>query len=127
MKNLLSGGPNCAVARCALLTGKHTGHGSVRANSGNSAIRADEKTIGEVLKTRGYAVAGFGKWGIGGRDSTGIPEKHGFDLFFGYYDQAHAHTYYPPYLIRNSEEVPLPGNQGGTKGETYSHYLMLPR
>ena len=124
MKNLLSGGPNCAVARCALLTGKHTGHGSVRANSTSSAIRADEKTIAEVLKSRGYAVAGFGKWGIGGRDSTGVPEKHGFDQFFGYYDQAHAHSYYPPYLIRNSEEVPLPGNKGGAKGQTYSHYLI---
>ncbi len=124
MKNLLSGGPNCAVARGALLTGKHTGHGSVRENSGDNAIRAEEKTIGEVLKTQGYAVGGFGKWGIGGRDSTGVPEKHGFDVFFGYYDQVHAHTFYPPYLIRNSEEVPLPGNKGGSKGQTYSQYLI---
>ena len=53
------------------------------------------------------ATGGFGKWGCGGRDSTGVPEKHGFDVFFGYYDQVHAHTYYPPYLIRNSEEVRL--------------------
>jgi len=45
-------------------------------------------------------------------------------VFFGYYDQAQAHTYYPPYLIRNSEEVPLPGNHGGTKGQTYSQYLI---
>jgi len=124
LKNLMSGGPNCAVARGALLTGKHTGHGSIRENSGDNAIRADEKTIGDVLKTRGYAVGGFGKWGIGGRDSTGVPEKHGFDVFFGYYDQAHAHTFYPPYLIRNSEEVPLEGNHGGTKGKTYSQYLI---
>ncbi|MEY4009808.1 MAG: Arylsulfatase, partial [Actinomycetota bacterium] len=65
-----------------------------------------------------------GKWGCGGRGSTGVPEKHGFDLFFGYYDQVHAHTYYPPYLIRNSEEVSLEGNNGGTEGKTYSHYLI---
>ena len=122
MKNILSGGPNCAPARCALLTGKHSGHGSVRDNSSDNAIRADEKTIGDVLKPLGYAVGGFGKWGIGGRDSTGVPEKHGFDVFFGYYDQAHAHTYYPPYLIRNSEEVPLAGNKGGTRGQTYAQY-----
>ena len=123
-RNLLSGGPNCAPARGALLTGKHSGHGSVRENSGDNAIRADEKTIGDVLKPLGYAVGGFGKWGIGGRDSTGVPEKHGFDVFFGYYDQVHAHTFYPPYLIRNSEEVPLPGNHGGTQGQTYSQYLI---
>ncbi len=89
MKSLLSGGPNCAVARGALLTGKHTGHGSVRENSGDNAIRADEKTIGEVLKTQGYAVGGFGKWGLGGRDSTEGPEKQGFDVFFDYFDPVH--------------------------------------
>jgi len=100
MKNVLSGGPNCAPARCALLTGKHTGHASIRGNSPDDSIRAEEKTIAEVLKPQGYAVGGFGKWGIGGRDSTGAPEKHGFDVFFGYYDQAHAHTYYPPYLMQ---------------------------
>ena len=124
MKNVLSGGSNCAPARGALLTGRHNGHGSVRENSGDNAIRAEEKTIAEVLKPLGYSVGGFGKWGIGGRDSTGVPEKHGFDLFFGYYDQAHAHSYYPPYLIRNSEEVPLPGNKGGTRGQTYAQYVI---
>ncbi len=124
MKNVLSGGPNCAPARGALLTGKHSGHGSVRENSGDNAIRADEKTIGDVLKPLGYAVGGFGKWGIGGRDSTGVPEKHGYDIFLGYYDQAHAHSYYPPYLIRNSDEVPLAGNHGGTQGQTYAQYVI---
>ena len=80
----------------------------MRGNNGYSPIRADEPTLGSVLKTRGYATGGFGKWGIGGRGTTGVPEKHGFDVFFGYYDQVHAHTFYPSYLIRNSEEVPCP-------------------
>ncbi len=124
MRNILSGGSNCAPARCTLLTGRHTGHTSVRGNSGDNAIRADERTIAEVLKPLGYATGGYGKWGVGGRDSTGVPEKHGFDEFFGYYDQVHAHTYYPPYLLRNSEEVALPGNHGGTRGETYSQYVI---
>ncbi|MDG2124486.1 MAG: sulfatase-like hydrolase/transferase, partial [Verrucomicrobiales bacterium] len=70
---------------------------------------------------------GFGKWGCGGRDSTGVPEKHGFDTFFGYYDQVHAHTFYPPYLVENSEEVPLEGNVGGRSGKTYSHYEIMER
>jgi|GEM_PF-6160553 len=61
-------------------------------------IMADEETIASMLKKRGYATGGFGKWGCGGRDSTGVPENHGFDVFLGYYDQVHAHTYYPPYL-----------------------------
>lgn len=124
MRQMLSGGANCATARSTLITGKHLGHASVRENTGDIPIRADETTIADVLKPLGYAVGGFGKWGIGGRGSTGVPEKHGFDVFFGYYDQVHAHTYYPPYLIRNSEEVWLPGNRGGLRGETYSHYVI---
>ncbi|MHC4744097.1 MAG: sulfatase-like hydrolase/transferase, partial [Planctomycetota bacterium] len=77
------------------------------------------------LKDIGYATGGFGKWGCGGRDSTGVPEKHGFDVFLGYYDQVHAHSFYPPYIIRNSEEVELEGNPGGRSGKTYSHYVIM--
>lgn len=123
-RNLFAGGSVCAPTRCSLLTGKHTGHTSVRRNGGGTPLRAEEETIASILKAQGYATGGFGKWGCGGRDSTGVPEKHGFDLFFGYYDQVHAHTYYPPYLIRNSEEVKLEGNNGGTAGKTYSHYVI---
>ena len=117
--------PVCAPLRCNLMTGKHAGHASVRANDGGTPLRADEVTIASLLKKQGYATGGFGKWGAGGRDSTGIPEKHGFDIFFGYYDQVHAHSFYPPYLIRNSEEVKLEGNVGGRSGKTYSHYAIM--
>jgi arylsulfatase A-like enzyme len=123
--NLLAGGPVCAPTRACLLTGKHSGHTSVRANDGGTPLRADETTVAALLKRQGYATGGFGKWGVGGRNSTGVPEKHGFDVFFGYYDQVHAHTYYPPYLIRNSVEVPLEGNYGlGKPGKTYAQYLI---
>lgn len=123
-KNLYAGGSVCAPTRCCLLTGKHSGHTSVRTNGGGTPLRAEEETIASILKRRGYATGGFGKWGCGGRDSTGVPEKHGFDVFFGYYDQVHAHTFFPPYLIRNSEEIPLEGNNGGSKGKTYSQYII---
>ncbi|MEZ5943108.1 MAG: sulfatase-like hydrolase/transferase [Planctomycetaceae bacterium] len=119
--NLFAGSSVCAPTRCCFLTGKHSGHTSVRSNGGGTPMRAEEETIASILKPLGYATGGFGKWGCGGRDSTGVPEIHGFDVFYGYYDQVHAHSYYPPYLIRNSEEVALPGNVG-TSGETYSHY-----
>jgi arylsulfatase A-like enzyme len=93
-------------------------------NGGGTPMREEEETIASMLKPLGYATGGYGKWGCGGRDSTGVPEKHGFDEFLGYYDQVHAHTYFPPYLIRNSEEVPLDGNSGGNKGKTYSQYVI---
>ena len=123
-RNLFGGSSVCAPTRCTFLTGKHSGHTSVRSNGGGTPLRADEETIASMLKPLGYATGGYGKWGCGGRDSTGVPERHGFDEFLGYYDQVHAHSYYPPYLIRNSVEVPLAGNEGLSKGSTYSHYVI---
>jgi arylsulfatase A-like enzyme len=122
--NMFAGSPVCAPTRCNFLTGKHAGHASVRANGGGTPLRAEEQTIASILKPLGYATGGFGKWGCGGRGSTGVPEQHGFDVFFGYYDQVHAHSYYPPYLVRNSEEVPLAGNKGMSEGKTYAQYSI---
>lgn len=121
-----AGAPVCAPTRAALMTGKHMGHASIRANSGGDPIRDDEVTIAEMLKQRGYATGGFGKWGAGARGTSGVPEKQGFDTFFGYYDQVHAHTFYPEYLVRNSVEVPLEGNTGSfTEGAQFSHTLIF--
>jgi hypothetical protein len=38
---------------------------------------------------------------------TGQPNDHGFDLFYGYLDQIHAHHYYPSYLVKNRNVVEL--------------------
>ncbi len=123
----LAGNAVCAPTRCCLLTGKHAGHASVRDNGTHQTLQEGEPTLGSMLQAAGYATGGFGKWGTGNRGSVGVPEKHGFDVFFGYYDQSHAHSYYPPYLIRNSREVPQPGNEPGLQltGKTYSHYEIV--
>ena len=120
--NAMAGAPVCGPTRAVLLTGKHSGHTSMRSNGGSAPIREDEPTLASLLKARGYATGGFGKWGVGGRGTSGVPEKHGFDVFFGYYDQVHAHTFYPSYLIRNSEEVPLAGNDSTSfyEGDTHA-------
>ncbi len=121
----LAGSSVCAPTRCCLMTGKHSGRTSVRKNDGGTPLRAEEETIASMLRRAGYATGGFGKWGCGGRGSTGVPEKHGFDVFVGYYDQVHAHSYYPAYIVRNSGEMTLPGNRGGRSGQTYSHYVIM--
>jgi len=122
----LAGGPVCAPTRCTLMTGLHTGHATVRKNSQTWPMRAEDVTVAEVLKQAGYATGGFGKWGCGDRGTTGVPEMHGFDLFYGYYNQTHAHSYYPYYLVLNGEKVPLEGNAGDFgKGQQYSHYLIF--
>ena len=122
---MLAGSCVCAPTRCTLMTGMHSGHCTVRANDGSAPIRANDVTISRLLKDAGYAVGGFGKWGIGDAGTTGVPESHGFDLFFGYYHQVHAHTYFPTYLIRNSKKVLLTGNNGHAfKGKTWSQALI---
>lgn len=124
--NAYAGAPVCAPTRSCLLTGTHMGHTTVRINAGYEPIRDEDVTIAERLKSAGYITGGFGKWGIGGRGTSGIPEKQGFDLFFGYYDQRHAHSYFPPYLIRNGKEIELPGNTKSCYyGETFAQYEIF--
>ena len=48
MNNLFAGAPVCAPTRCSLLTGKHSGHTSVRANGGGTPLRANEVTIASM-------------------------------------------------------------------------------
>lgn len=125
----LAGGSVCAPTRSVLLTGQHLGNTSVRDNAGGGAagsLRADDVTIARVLKDAGYATGGFGKWGLGDVGTTGVPENHGFDVFYGYYHQVHAHCYFPRFLIRNSEREKLPGNTGDLyEGDTYAHYRIV--
>ena len=125
-----SGNAVCAPCRCCLMTGKHPGHAFVRDNrqfkkgqEGQQPIPATETTIATLLKKQGYATGGMGKWGLGFYDTTGSPMKHGFDYFFGYNCQAHAHTHYPTHLYRNEERLEIKGNNGA-KGDTFSHDLF---
>ena len=54
----------------------------------------------------------------------GDPRKHGFDSFFGYYCQRHAHNHYPTYLWRNAERITLEGNPGKATGKQHTHDLF---
>jgi len=107
-----AGSTVCAPSRCSLMTGFHTGHAYVRGNReikpmGQEPLPADLVTVAEVLKNAGYRTGLIGKWGLGGPGSTGEPNRQGFDHFFGYLCQRHAHNYYPEFLFRNTERVPL--------------------
>ena len=110
----------CAPSRSTLMTGLHTGHTPIRANGGGMALAADDVTVARVLKAAGYRTGCFGKWGLGVEHSTGHPNRQGFDEFFGYLHQVHAHFYYPYFLWKNEEKFPLPENEG-RKRARYSH------
>ncbi|MEE4213569.1 MAG: sulfatase-like hydrolase/transferase, partial [Bacteroidales bacterium] len=121
-----SGSPVCAPSRCVLLTGKHSGHAFIRGNhewgergnvwsyieminnpelEGQYPLPEGTVTIGSLLQEAGYKTAIVGKWGLGAPGSTGIPNKQGFDLFFGYNCQRQAHTYNPVHLWKNTERI----------------------
>ena len=100
----------CAPSRCVLMTGYHMGHAQIRGNGAADEIqvlRDQDVTAAEVLKKAGYATALCGKWGLGDEGSIGVPNKQGFDYFFGYLNQHHAHNYYPAYLFKNEQRFPL--------------------
>ena len=104
-----AGSTVCAPSRCSLMTGLHCGHARIRGNA-RVPLEPGDITIAELLKQAGYATGLVGKWGLGEEGSTGIPTRKGFDYFFGYLNQRHAHNYYTEFLWRNEEKVPLPND-----------------
>ena len=127
-----AGSTVCAPSRSCLMTGLHTGHTTVRNNfaavggippQGRLPLRDDDLTVAEVLKSAGYATGITGKWGIGEPGSSGVPNKQGFDQWFGYLNQRRAHTYYPDYIWKNQQKYVLQGNVDG-KRRQYTHDLF---
>jgi arylsulfatase A-like enzyme len=121
--NFYAGATVCAPSRCVLMTGLHNGHAQVRGNGNKVAqsLRDEDLTVAEVLKQAGYENVLIGKWGLGiqnGGDS-GLPNRQGFDEFFGYTSQSHAHNPYPEFLWHNDEKVNL-GNEVFSMSEDYA-------
>ncbi|MBN1393761.1 MAG: arylsulfatase [Pirellulales bacterium] len=101
-----AGATVCAPSRCSLMTGLHGGHARIRGN-GLVPLRPEDTTVAETLRAAGYATGAIGKWGLGEEGSTGVPNRQGFDYWYGYLNQVAAHNYYPAFLWRNDEKVPL--------------------
>ena len=75
----------CSASRMALLTGAYPNRVGIQGALNHTAtygINPDETTIAEVLKSRGYATAIYGKWHLG-HEQPFLPRKHGFDEYFG--------------------------------------------
>ncbi len=138
-----AGATVCAPSRSVLMTGLHTGHTHVRGNARGpdmtaQSLRDEDLTVAEVLKFAGYSTALYGKWGLGEVGLEGHPLKQGFDTFFGYLNQVHAHNYYPEFLWRGLEKASLRnsvqriareygGFRGGwaTERREYSHDVIM--
>ena len=101
-----SGNTVCAPSRATLLTALHSGHARIRGN-GDHPLLPEDVTVGKLLQAAGYATAVIGKWGLGTADTTGRPDKQGFQESFGFLDHTHAHRQYTDHLWRNGEVAPV--------------------
>ncbi|MFN8252791.1 MAG: arylsulfatase [Ferruginibacter sp.] len=106
--------PVCAPARAMLMTGKHAGHAYIRGNyelggftdeteGGQMPLPEGPFTIAQMLRNADYVTGMIGKWGLGMNNTTGDPNKQGFDYYYGYLDQKQAHNFYPTHLWKNGK------------------------
>lgn len=77
--------PVCSASRAALLTGcypNRIGIGGALGPASRHGIAAEETTLAELLRGRGYRTALVGKWHLG-HHAPFLPTRHGFDEFLG--------------------------------------------
>jgi arylsulfatase A-like enzyme len=108
--------PVCAPSRSSLMTGKHAGNSFIKGNyefgkfdddsdeGGQMPLPEGTFTIGKLMQNAGYATGAIGKWGLGFNGTSGHPNKMGFDYFYGYLDQKHAHNFYTTHLWENDKK-----------------------
>ena len=121
--SFLSSSPVCTPSRASLLTGCYarrvgmhedfTGHWVLIPRS-RRGMRADELTLPEMLKAKGYATACIGKWHLGDQPPH-LPTAHGFDEYYGIpysNDMASARRGDPPLpLVQDTKVIEAPTNQ----------------
>ena len=121
--SFLSSSPVCTPSRASLLTGCYarrvgmhedfTGHWVLIPRS-RRGMHADEWTLPEILKAKGYATACIGKWHLGDQPPH-LPTAHGFDEYYGIpysNDMASARRGDPPLpLVQDTKVIEAPANQ----------------
>ena len=121
--SFLSSSPVCTPSRASLLAGCYArrvgmhedfnGHWVLIPRS-RRGMRADELTLPEMLKSKGYATACIGKWHLGDQPPH-LPTAHGFDEYYGIpysNDMASARRGDPPLpLIQDTKVIEAPANQ----------------
>ncbi|MGB0585888.1 MAG: sulfatase family protein [Limisphaerales bacterium] len=121
--SFMSSSPVCTPSRASLLTGCYarrvgmhedfTGHWVLIPRS-RRGMHANEWTLPEMLKAKGYATACIGKWHLGDQ-LPHLPTAHGFDEYYGIpysNDMASARRGDPPLpLVQDTKVIEAPANQ----------------
>jgi len=105
-RHYYSAQPVCSASRAALLTGCYPNrigiHGALFPDA-KTGIAAEERTLAELLRDKGYATGIFGKWHLG-HLSEFNPTKHGFDAYFGI---PYSNDMWPARIGAQHPELPL--------------------
>ena len=106
----------CSASRAGLMTGCYNVRVGILGalyHGSNHGINAEETTIAEVVKQKGYATACFGKWHLGHHPKF-LPVHHGFDEYYGlpysndmwpYHPDGKAGKYYPKLRMIEGDKV----------------------
>ncbi|WP_282055446.1 sulfatase family protein [Maribacter luteus] len=104
----------CSASRAGLLTGCYPNRIGIHNALGpdnTHGINSEETTIAEMLKTKGYKTAIFGKWHLGHYPEF-MPNRHGFDEYFGIPYSNDMWPYHPQQgPIFNFPDLPLYENE----------------
>lgn len=108
-----AGNPICSPTRAALLTGRTNDRTGVLSHG--YALRLQEKTIAQALKSAGYATGHFGKWHLNGYRGPGAPVLEGdpySPAAFGFDEYLTATNFIDmdPLLGRNGKPEKLTGD-----------------
>jgi len=105
------GQPVCSASRAALMTGCYPNRVGIQgalAPKSKVALNTNEITVAELLKTRGYATAIYGKWHLGHTPDF-LPTRQGFDDYFGL---PYSNDMWPNHPTSGTNFPPLPLIEG---------------